>query len=60
MSIFKTPTLTTEYTGNLEQDLRNLHMEYLQKSAKMYDEFTKAFILVAILGIGFIAWELLS
>ena len=50
MSIFKAPKLTTEYTGNLEEDLRNLYREYDLKQAKMMHEFALAFAIVGIVG----------
>lgn len=61
MSIFKAPKLTTEYTGNPEEDKRNLYREYNLKKAKMMNEFAKAFTIVAILGaIGLIAAMVMS
>ena len=52
MSIFRAPKLNTEYTGNYEEDMRKLWLEYNQKSAKMMNEFAIAFAIVG--GLGFI------
>ena len=61
MSIFKAPKLTTEYTGNYEEDMRNLYREYNVKQAKMMMEFGIAFAIVGGLGsIGLIVAMVLS